>query len=107
MPWKQDPRRADYLEVLATSGDIREIRVDIFDSQNERPDGGSAGRRDFQDFLKILHDEPLIRDVRNPDLPPHVGVEFAQFRPVGWDSHESPPINAEPAGRRVSEPTSF
>ena len=94
--------RGDSLNIGRASG----IYVDIVDSPIDRPDGGSATRRDIQDSMKILHEEPIIRDVRNPVRSPRVIVDCAQLRPSGRDFPESPPSTQNqpyggPANRRL------
>ena len=72
-----------------------------------RPDGGSSRRRDFQDFLEILRNRPQIKKVRNSALSPQLGGDFDEFRPIGRNSHGSRPFAVVPTGRRAREPPTF
>ena len=77
-------------------------------SPQNRPDGRSANHRNSpRPRGDILRSRPQIHGVRNSSLSTQVSGDFAEFRQIRRDFHESRPFTAEPAGRRVREPRNF
>ena len=61
----------------------------------------------FQDFLKILHNRPLIHEVRNCAQSHQVSGDFSVSLSTWGDFDEDRPFAAQPAGRWVRKQRGF